>query len=186
VIDEVAIWNRALTADEIAAHYANVLAGGNYFSGSDPCDFDGDGMLTVNDVDLLRGEVKAGTDNPDFDVNKDGLVNSGDIETFVTSPEKLNTYIGDANLDGEFNSGDLVTVFAAGKYETGADASWAEGDWDGDGFFATGDLVFAFAGGGYELGARGAVAAVPEPSGILCLLIGLSLVSLRLRHHFST
>ncbi len=180
VIDEVALWDRALSGDQIAAHYANVLAGGNYFGG-DPCDFDGDGMLTVNDVDLLRGEVQAGTNNPTFDVNQDGFVNSSDIEVYVSSPDKLNSYIGDANLDGEFNSSDLVIVFGAGKYETGADASWAEGDWDGDGTYASGDLVFAFAGGGYELGPRGDLAAVPEPGGMFVLLVGGLLMAGRYR-----
>ena len=43
-----------------------------------------------------------------------------------------NTWIGDANLDGEFNSGDMVQVFVGGKYETGEDAGWEEGDWNGD------------------------------------------------------
>jgi len=78
----------------------------------------------------------------------------------------------------------LVTVFGAGKYETGADATWVEGDWDGDGVFGSGDLVFAFGGGGYELGPRGAVAAVPEPSAMLCTIIGALLLSMGCRRRF--
>jgi hypothetical protein len=31
VIDEVAVWGRALSAEEIGTHYANVLSGNNYF-----------------------------------------------------------------------------------------------------------------------------------------------------------
>ena len=185
VIDEVAIWNRALTVDEIAAHYANVLSGSSYFSGGDPCDFDGDGVLTVNDIDLLRDAVKSGANNPTFDINQDSVVTSADIVALVTGTDKLNTYIGDANVDGEFNSSDLVQVFTAGKYETGADATWGEGDWDGSGDFGSGDLVFAFTGGGYETGPRGALAAVPEPSSLLCMISGALLISLRYRRRFN-
>ena len=45
-------------------------------------------------------------------------------------------------------------------------------DWDGDGDFTTGDFVLAFQGGGYEKGPKPAVAAVPEPTGLLPLLFG--------------
>ena len=109
---------------------------------------------------------------------------SADIVALVTGTDKLNTYIGDANVDGEFNSSDLVQVFTAGKYETGGDATWGEGDWDGSGDFGSGDLVFAFTGGGYETGPRGALAAVPEPSSLLCVISGALLISLRYRRRF--
>ena len=84
-----------------------------------------------------------------------------------------NTWIGDANLDGEFNSGDLVSVLAAGTYETGAAAVWSTGDFNGDGLTNTSDLVSALSDGGYELGPRAAVAAVPEPASALPLALGL-------------
>ena len=41
--------------------------------------------------------------------------------------------VGDSNFDGRFDSGDLVQVFSHGKYETGEDATFAQGDWNGDG-----------------------------------------------------
>ena len=49
----------------------------------------------------------------------------------------------------------VVLVFAAGKYETGSMARWAEGDWNGDLRFGTGDLVMAFEEGGYDQGPPG-------------------------------
>lgn len=175
VIDEFAFWNRALAASEIETHFANVQSGLNYFGiGSlDPCDFDGDGSLTVADIDLLRGEIMAGSGDLTYDVNADGTVDSGDIEFMVTSPDKLNTYVGDSNLDGQFSSTDLVDVFQAGKFETGQAASWAEGDWDGNGSFGTSDMVFAFQGGGYEQGVRTATQAVPEPTGFASVFLSL-------------
>lgn len=51
---------------------------------------------------------------------------------------------GDSNGDLQFNSADLVTVFVAGKYETGQPATFNEGDWNGDGFFTSQDFVRAF------------------------------------------
>ena len=86
----------------------------------------------------------------------------------------LGTWLGDADLDGQFNSSDLVTVFTAGKYESGDAAVWAEGDWNGDSTFGSGDLVVAFTDGGYEAGSRAAIAAVPEPSS--CILFGLGML----------
>lgn len=57
---------------------------------------------------------------------------------------------GDANLDGHFTSADLTQAMAAGKYETGQGATWAEGDWNEDGFFTSADLAYAFANNTYE------------------------------------
>ena len=54
-------------------------------------------------------------------------------------------------------------------------STWAEGDWNGDGEFDSNDFITAFADGGYEQGPRTDVAAVPEPSGTLLLVIGLPL-----------
>ncbi len=68
-----------------------------------------------------------------------------------------------------------MQVFQAGKYETTAEAGWAEGDWNADGVFDSSDFITAFVDGGYEQGLRTDVAAVPEPSGTLLLVIGLPL-----------
>jgi hypothetical protein len=142
----------------------------------DNSDFNDDGVVDVQDIDLLLVEVRLGMNPPRFDRTQDGLVNDQDILHVVTLPEELNTYIGDANLDGEFNSSDLVTVLSAGQYEDAlpVNSTWASGDWNGDGEFDTSDLVFALAEGGYEAGPRGAVAvaAVPEPASAMLLLLG--------------
>lgn len=131
-------------------------------------DFNGNGELDVEDIDLLTGEVIQMTDNLDFDVNGDGALNNDDRVFWVE--DLKNTWFGDANLSGEFNSSDLVQVFQRAKYETGESAGWGDGDWDGDGVFASGDLVLAFQSGGYEQGQRPAV--IPEPSSLV-LMLGL-------------
>ncbi len=56
-----------------------------------------------------------------------------------------------------------------------APAGWAEGDWNADLVFDSGDFVAAFVDGGYEQGLfPGAVQAVPEPSAIVLLLLGIA------------
>ncbi len=127
-------------------------------------DYNNDGQLDVGDLNLQAVAIAGGQDPPEYDLNNDGLVNFADRKQWVEVLKE--TWIGDANLDGEFNSSDMVEVFAQGKYETGEDAAWNEGDWDGNLKFDSSDMVAAFAGGGYEKGKRpeAAVSAVPEPS----------------------
>ncbi|MCA9167894.1 MAG: PEP-CTERM sorting domain-containing protein [Planctomycetales bacterium] len=133
-------------------------------------DFDGDGTLGVSDVDRLMTFFRKGVSAAD--VNGDRVVDSRDVAFWIY--DLKSTYFGDANLDGEFASSDLILVFESGEYEdriTG-NSTWSTGDWNGDGDFTTSDLVVAFQDGGYEQGPREAVSSVPEPSGILSLLIG--------------
>ena len=145
-------------------------------------DFNGDGLLTSDDIDLLTPAVAIGGNdpNPMFDVNGDEAVDAQDIDVWVK--ELAKTWIGDANLDGVFDSNDFVQVFSVGKYELPELAVWSEGDWNGDGLFSSGDFVAAFADGGYELGPRpAAVSAVPEPAGWLLLLTALMGLAARRR-----
>ena len=59
-------------------------------------------------------------------------------------------------------------------YESLQEAKWGEGDWNADLAFDSSDFVAAFVGGGYELGLRSdALNSVPEPSGVLLVLLGL-------------
>ena len=128
-------------------------------------DFDGDGKLTANDIDLLSA---ANPTDPLFDLDHDGIVTDNDRTVWVV--DLRGSYFGDANFDCVFNSNDFVQVFVFGKYETGEAAGWAEGDWNGDGYFDSNDFVTAMTAGGYELGPR----ACPEPSGGLMLLLGFA------------
>ncbi|MCA9201330.1 MAG: hypothetical protein KDA87_27505, partial [Planctomycetales bacterium] len=133
-------------------------------------DFNGNGELDANDIDLLSNEAASATPDVSFDLNNDGAVDATDRTVWVKDLKR--TWIGDANLDGEFNSSDFVAVFSQGKYEDGIDdnATWAEGDWNGDMDFDSGDFVAAFTDGGFELGPLPPqVTAVPEPTTFVSL-----------------
>ena len=133
-------------------------------------DYNSDGVVDTADIDLQAVAMQSPTTNlATFDENGDGTIDDVDRVIWVTQHAK--TWFGDANFDGSFTTDDLVAVFAAGKYETGNMAVWSEGDWTGDMVFDSGDLVAAFSDGGFELGPRQAVAAVPEPSSVVLLLL---------------
>ncbi|MCA9215877.1 MAG: LamG domain-containing protein [Planctomycetales bacterium] len=179
LLDDFALFNHVLTADEVAQIYAGTLSPADFIDSGLLGDFDADGLLTATDIDLLSAAVRDGDMSTKFDVNADGSVNQDDRATWVN--ELKNTFFGDSNLDGEFNSSDFVTVFTAGEYEDGIanNSTWGEGDWNGDGDFDSSDFVAAFSSGGYEKGTRPA-AVVPEPT-LSYWIVGLSLVTLSLR-----
>lgn len=143
-------------------------------------DLDADDSVNSDDIDLLASKIGGRSIRawwlPDaaFDLNGDGHIESEDQRIWVH--ELKQTWFGDANLDGEFNSSDLINAFQGGKYEDSIEdnSTWSTGDWDADGDFTTGDLIVAFQDGGYEQGPLAGVAVVPEPGGVMLLLLGLS------------
>ncbi len=112
-----------------------------------PGDFDGDGQVAANDIDLLAAAIRVGDQT--FDVTGDDVVNEDDFNHLVTVI--LQTAFGDSNLDGVFDSSDLVLVFQTGEYDdaVASNSGWADGDWNGDGEFDSSDLVVAFQFGGF-------------------------------------
>jgi hypothetical protein len=177
-IDDVAIFNEALSEDQIA----RIMAGdfSEWDLGGVIGDFDGNGMLDAGDLDDLTSQSAAVTHPAAYDLNSDSLVDAADIGVWVK--DHFGSWIGDANLDGQFNSSDLVSVLASGTYEADVDSVWSTGDFNGDGRTNSGDLVAALADGGYEAGAAAAMAAVPEPSGLLPIVVGMACLLGRRRH----
>lgn len=157
-------WDVSYTAESILL---SIVGGG--LAG----DFNGNGVLDAADINGLTAASAAGGNDPAYDLNADSLVNTADVN--IWAKDLFKSWIGDSDLNGEFSSSDFVTVFTAGKYETGSAAVWTEGDWDGNGRFESADFVAAFSDGGYELGPRAAVQAVPEPAtGSLLALAGFA------------
>ena len=182
LLDDLGIWHRALTEEEVVGIYTAGLDGQPILGGGPnlPGDFDSSGALDAADIDLLSAEVLTGNNTASFDLTGDNVVDSKDRFEWI---EVLsNTFVGDANLDGEFNSTDFVVVFTASEYEDGVagNSSWATGDWNGDTEFDSSDFVAAFTAAGYESGPRVGVQSVPEPSAIMPSIIG-SVILLMIR-----
>jgi hypothetical protein len=128
-------------------------------------DFDGDGILTVADLNLLVKNFGL-TGQSDFDLDNNTLVDTEDHRIWVE--ELKSTYFGDSNLDGQFSTDDLVQVFRDAKYESESLADWASGDWNADGEFNSRDFVIAWQSNSFENGPRNRVVVgavpIPEPS----------------------
>ena len=136
-------------------------------------DFNENGELDVDDVNQLNSAIATGGNEESFDLNGDAIVDLSDLTTWVN--DLKGTWFGDADLNGEFNTSDFVDVFQIGRYEKDEDATWPEGDWNGDRRFTSADFIQAFQDGGFEQGPRRAQ-AVPEPAGILPILLSLLFV----------
>ena len=101
----------------------------------EPGDFNSDGVIDADDIDLLCDEL--GGTNLDFDVNNDGMVNSEDADELILVI--LLTESGDADLIGGATLGDLGTL--AGNFtSTRTDFGWADGDFNWDGVVTLADL----------------------------------------------
>ena len=176
------VFNALFGAKTLSANLADyreaILSHSEYQIG----DFDSDGRLTRNDIDLLTGVMLSGVVPPSFDLNDDLTIDQDDRQVWVE--DLAFTFFGDSNLDGQFNSNDLVVVFQHAGYEDGiaGNASWLTGDWNGDREFDSSDLVLAFQGCSYEQGARDrsgggdGVIVVPEPSALPLALIAIGVL----------
>ena len=114
-------------------------------------DFDQDGDLDTDDLDLICQFVRNGQYASRMDLDGDGVVTADDMVDALVRADGFDTFRGDANLDFRFDTRDLVQVFQTGWYEDGVpgNANWATGDWNCDGDFTSADLVGAFQDGGY-------------------------------------
>ena len=126
-------------------------------------DFDGDGLLSATDIDLLTAQVLVASDDLSFDLNADGQLDSLDREVWVEGI--ANTNFGDADLNGLVSFLDFVTF--ANNFDQ--PSGWAGGDFDGNGMADFQDFLLL----ANNFGATSAsdVAAVPEPSSSLLALL---------------
>ncbi|MEM7311756.1 MAG: lamin tail domain-containing protein, partial [Planctomycetota bacterium] len=106
-------------------------------------DFNQDGAYNCNDIDALVVEIAAGTNNSDFDMNGDNLVNLDDRDEWLAEAgaENLvsgNAYLlGDANLDGVVDVSDF-NIWNGNKFTS--TAAWCDGDFNADGVVDVSDF----------------------------------------------
>ena len=118
-------------------------------------DFNSDGLLTVEDIDLLSEAVAANANQASFDLTEDGFVDEADRKTWIA--ELAETYSGDTNLDGNVDFSDFLVLSSS----FGMPGGWAEGDFDGNGDVQFPDFLALASNFGKE--ATGAV-SIPEPA----------------------
>ena len=134
------------------------------------CDFNGDGMCTTDDVDLLVAEIVAGTNDTGFDLTGDGSVGQDDLDIWLSSAATENgkgaPYLpGDANLDGTVDAADLNQV---GINWQGSPNMWSSGDFDASGRVDAGDLNLLGINWQQMIPMLAPANSVPEPA-TLCL-----------------
>ncbi len=146
------------------------------------CDFDGDVACDIVDLDALIMAVAAGTNDPQFDLTADGIVDLADRDAWLTQAgaENLpsgNAYlVGDANLDGVVDGIDFIQ-WNAGKFtNTG---KWSLADFDGSGFTDGSDFILWNAN---KFQSADSIQNVPEPSGLLLFLVSIALGAVTRRH----
>lgn len=135
-----------------------------------PGDFDLDGILDADDIDLLFDHFG----NPAYDLNNDGDANNLDVIHFVRV--MLNTEYGDADLDGDVDIIDFNHL-ALGY---GKDAGWAGGDFSGNDIVNDSDMTLLKLFFGFQSTPPGTPA--PEPTSLV-ILAPLSLLATRSRQH---
>ena len=82
---------------------------------------------------------------------------------------------GDINLDHDVDTRDLTAMIIGFTSAGGTGKTWNTGDTDGDGDVDSGDLTTAIIN---FTGASNTAAAVPEPSGLLLLVLAVGCLAI--------
>ena len=133
-------------------------------------DFDDNGTLDTADVDALVAEIAGNTNNADFDLNGDTIVNGLDLTEWLaiagaTNLPSGNSYLlADANLDGLVDGQDFI-AWNTNKFT--ALAQWSGGDFNADGIVDGQDFIL-WNTNKFQSALDASV--VPEPSGMALLL----------------
>jgi hypothetical protein len=98
------------------------------FSGNVEGDFNNDGQLTADDIDILFDAANSPNAAIYLDYDGSFSVNPGDVTVFLQSV--VGARFGDANLDGVVDASDF-NIWNDNKFQS-CNKSWADGDFNGD------------------------------------------------------
>lgn len=133
-------------------------------------DFNDDGNIDDQDIDLLSAEVRAGTNGALYDLTGDGLADTNDRVEWVE--EIKDTIFGDADFDKDVDFVDFLAL----SNRFGNPGGWTQGDFDGTGDINFPDFLVLSA----AFGTTATAEAVPEPgTNLLCCFVGLLLLPFR-------
>ncbi len=86
-----------------------------------------DTLVNADDIDQLFGALKLGLNDPIYDIDKNGVVDSADLDELLFNI--LGSNYGDANLDGRVDGSDF-NIWNDHKFQT--QVGWAGGNFNGD------------------------------------------------------
>ncbi len=159
--------NRIVSINEGLDGELYVLGGHEIFRITpSPGDVNRDGTVGANDIDLLYASL--GSNDPRYDLDDNGIVDTGDVDGLVLNI--LDTLYGDANLDRMVNEDDF-DVWNSHVFQ--ADAGWASGDFNGDVSVDGSDFNMLIDSINDSELPR---AVTPEPSTGLTLLVGAMII----------
>ncbi len=150
-------------------------------------DFDGNGDFECDDIDALRSEIIAGTNDLAFDMNGDGVLTTDDINTWLEvaglSEIGAEFLMGDTNLNGTVDSTDLGVLL--NNFSDTSELDWCDGNFDDDVVISSTDLGLLLNNFGGQSQSADSANVVPEPSSLLVclgLLVGFTGLSRRRKH----
>lgn len=143
-------------------------------------DFNNDGQFNCADINALTGAIAGGSNPSGFDLTGDGLVNLADRDSWLSIAGNANIgagrpyRLGDANLDGVVDGSDFG-IWNGAKFTS--NSAWCSGDFNADGVVDGSDFGIW---NGSKFTSSDGVSAVPEPSMLAGLLLGLCYLTRRL------
>ena len=130
-----------------------------------PGDFNFDGVVDADDIDLLRVAIRTGSSRADYDVNGDLTLNDADFDHLIQVI--LGTAFGDGTLDGNVDASDLAAV----RVHFGFGSGWAGGNFDLNLLVDAADLAVIRKNFGFS--AAPLAVPTPEPAGVLLMIGGV-------------
>lgn len=99
-------------------------------------DFNRDGTINIDDIDMMGKMLQVDAFQPSYDLNSDGEINTLDLDVLIR--DVIGTEYGDTNLDGRIDSVDAKTIMTH-LFQPGG--SWENGDMNFDGVVDGGDFL---------------------------------------------